>query len=145
MKKNKISNILVTGGAGFIGSALCKELVSQGHQVTSLDNYSNGSSDKGRLLEREDKGRKKNCQTRLSEKDPSEEMIANLRRHPPLTDDFDIADLQLNDPSLRTEKEETYPSLRIKTEPTTGPSLRFQQYQAHDQPQGSHCHDHLFK
>ena len=45
MKNTKKSNILVTGGAGFVGSALCKELVSQGHQVTSLDNYSNGSSD----------------------------------------------------------------------------------------------------
>lgn len=28
-----------------IGSALCHELENQGHQVTSLDNYSNGSSD----------------------------------------------------------------------------------------------------
>jgi UDP-glucose 4-epimerase len=45
MKNTKISNILVTGGAGFVGSALCKELVSQGHQVTCLDNYSNGSFD----------------------------------------------------------------------------------------------------
>ncbi len=37
--------ILVTGGAGFIGSALCHKLENLGHSVTSLDNYSNGSSD----------------------------------------------------------------------------------------------------
>tara|TARA_B110000285_G_scaffold207881_1_gene247605 strand:+ start:4591 stop:5448 length:858 start_codon:yes stop_codon:yes gene_type:complete len=38
-------DILVTGGAGFIGSALCKELRSAGHDVTCLDNYHAGSSD----------------------------------------------------------------------------------------------------
>jgi len=36
--------ILVTGGAGFIGSHLCEELVKNSHQVTSLDNYSTGST-----------------------------------------------------------------------------------------------------
>lgn len=35
--------ILVTGGAGFVGSHLCERLVSVGHQVISLDNYSMGS------------------------------------------------------------------------------------------------------
>lgn len=35
--------ILVTGGAGFIGSTLCKRLVEDGHQVLSLDNYFTGS------------------------------------------------------------------------------------------------------
>jgi len=35
-------NILVTGGAGFIGSNLIKKLVSEGHRVVSLDNYSTG-------------------------------------------------------------------------------------------------------
>jgi UDP-glucose 4-epimerase len=35
--------ILVTGGAGFIGSHLCEDLVLTGHEVTSLDNYSTGS------------------------------------------------------------------------------------------------------
>jgi UDP-glucose 4-epimerase len=35
--------ILVTGGAGFIGSQLCARLVALGHDVVSLDNYSAGS------------------------------------------------------------------------------------------------------
>ena len=34
--------ILVTGGAGFIGSNLIHELVSQGYKVTSIDDYSSG-------------------------------------------------------------------------------------------------------
>jgi nucleoside-diphosphate-sugar epimerase len=32
-------NILVTGGAGFIGTNLIKRLLKDGHDVTSLDNY----------------------------------------------------------------------------------------------------------
>ncbi|MFH1427130.1 MAG: NAD-dependent epimerase/dehydratase family protein, partial [Patescibacteria group bacterium] len=38
-----MSKILVTGGAGFIGSHLCEELVKQGNVVISLDNYFTGS------------------------------------------------------------------------------------------------------
>ena len=34
--------ILVTGGAGFIGMNLIKRLVSEGHDVVSLDDYSTG-------------------------------------------------------------------------------------------------------
>ena len=34
--------ILVTGGAGFIGSNLIKKLVSEGHEVVSIDDYSTG-------------------------------------------------------------------------------------------------------
>lgn len=37
--------ILVTGGAGFVGSHLCKQLVHEGHQVISLDNYFTGTKD----------------------------------------------------------------------------------------------------
>lgn len=35
--------ILVTGGAGFIGSHLCERLVKEGNKVISLDNYFTGS------------------------------------------------------------------------------------------------------
>jgi UDP-glucose 4-epimerase len=34
--------ILVTGGAGFIGSHLCERLVSDGHTVTAVDDFSTG-------------------------------------------------------------------------------------------------------
>jgi len=34
--------ILVSGGAGFIGSHLCERLISDGHTVTAIDNFSTG-------------------------------------------------------------------------------------------------------
>ncbi|MEI6970803.1 MAG: NAD-dependent epimerase/dehydratase family protein, partial [bacterium] len=36
------NRILVTGGAGFLGSHLCERLVAQGHDVICLDNYFTG-------------------------------------------------------------------------------------------------------
>ncbi len=38
-----MKKILVTGGAGFIGSHLCKRLLSEGNHVTCLDNLFTGS------------------------------------------------------------------------------------------------------
>jgi len=35
--------ILVTGGAGFIGSHLCERLLNDGHEVISVDNYFTGN------------------------------------------------------------------------------------------------------
>jgi UDP-glucuronate decarboxylase len=43
MKERK--TILVTGGAGFIGSHLCERLLEQGHYVIALDNFFSGSKD----------------------------------------------------------------------------------------------------
>jgi UDP-glucuronate decarboxylase len=37
--------VLVTGGAGFLGSHLCERLVAQGHDVLCVDNYFTGRKD----------------------------------------------------------------------------------------------------
>ena len=38
-----MKRILITGGAGFIGSHLCKKLLDEGNEVICLDNYFTGS------------------------------------------------------------------------------------------------------
>lgn len=38
-------NVLVSGGAGFIGSHLCDALLERGHRVTCLDNFLTGSAE----------------------------------------------------------------------------------------------------
>jgi len=40
-----MKRVLVTGGAGFIGSHLCEKLLNQGHEVICLDNYFTGRRD----------------------------------------------------------------------------------------------------
>ena len=43
MKEDNKLRILVTGGAGFIGSHLCERLLGQGHDVLCLDNFYTGT------------------------------------------------------------------------------------------------------
>ena len=40
--KGKMGRILVTGGAGFLGSHLCERLLQEGHEVLCVDNYFTG-------------------------------------------------------------------------------------------------------
>lgn len=40
-----MAKVLVTGGAGFIGMNLIKQLVKEGNEVVSLDNYDSGTTD----------------------------------------------------------------------------------------------------
>jgi UDP-glucose 4-epimerase len=43
MHNEKMKRYLGTGGAGFIGSHLCKRLLDAGHHVTCVDNFYNGN------------------------------------------------------------------------------------------------------
>ena len=43
MPVTKPARILVTGGAGFLGSHLCERLVEEGHDVVCLDNFFTGT------------------------------------------------------------------------------------------------------
>lgn len=45
-----MKRILITGGAGFIGSHLCDRLIDEGHDVICLDNYFTGRKDNIRHL-----------------------------------------------------------------------------------------------
>jgi UDP-glucuronate decarboxylase len=40
-----MERVLVTGGAGFLGSHLCERLLAQGHDVLCVDNFFTGSKD----------------------------------------------------------------------------------------------------
>ena len=40
-----MAKILVTGGAGYIGSHTCVELLNSGHEVVVLDNLCNSSEE----------------------------------------------------------------------------------------------------
>jgi UDP-glucuronate decarboxylase len=43
--KDLMKRILVTGGAGFVGSHLCKRLLDEGNEVICLDNYFTGNKE----------------------------------------------------------------------------------------------------
>ncbi len=43
MRNLTSKRILVTGGAGFLGSHLCERLLSEGHEVVCMDNYFTGT------------------------------------------------------------------------------------------------------
>ena len=49
MKNYKDKRILVSGGAGFLGSHLCRNLLSEGHDIICVDNFSTGQ--KSNILE----------------------------------------------------------------------------------------------
>ena len=42
---NSTKRVLVTGGAGFLGSHLCERLLAEGHDVICVDNFFTGTKD----------------------------------------------------------------------------------------------------
>ena len=51
MRDFSCKRILVTGGAGFLGSHLCERLLKEGHEVLCVDNFFTGSKENLRSLE----------------------------------------------------------------------------------------------
>jgi UDP-glucuronate decarboxylase len=43
MKDSSITRVLITGGAGFLGSHLCKRLLQNGRDVLCVDNFYTGT------------------------------------------------------------------------------------------------------
>jgi len=50
MKNYHTKRVLITGGAGFLGSHLCERLLNEGHDVFCLDNFFTGTKDNIRHL-----------------------------------------------------------------------------------------------
>jgi len=50
LQDSNMKRILVTGGAGFIGSHLCEELLNRGNEIICLDNFFTGSKENIRHL-----------------------------------------------------------------------------------------------
>ena len=40
-----MTHVVITGGAGFIGSHLCERYLAEGHRVTAVDNLATGKLD----------------------------------------------------------------------------------------------------
>ena len=51
MKKKK-KHFLVTGGMGFIGSAICGLLINQGYKITIFDDGSRGNTNKNKDIKK---------------------------------------------------------------------------------------------
>ena len=84
--------ILVTGGAGFIGSHLCERLVGEGHEVTSLDNYFTGSIFNHISGVRYVTGSTKDIETLI---DPDIEIIYHLGEYSRVEQSFEDVELVL--------------------------------------------------
>ena len=85
-----MKTILVTGGAGFIGSHLCERLVKDGHKVISLDNYFTGSKENHVAGVEYRKGHTKDIEKHVSE---TPDIIYNLG-------EYSRVEISLTEPAL---------------------------------------------
>jgi UDP-glucose 4-epimerase len=69
-------NVLVTGGAGYIGSHTCVELLEAGHQVVILDDFSNSKPEAIRRIQKITKKNCKNYPVNLLHKEGVERVFA---------------------------------------------------------------------
>ncbi|QCS42007.1 UDP-glucuronic acid decarboxylase family protein [Natrinema versiforme] len=70
--------VLVTGGAGFLGSHLCERLLSEGHEVICLDNFGSGRRKNIKEFEDHPSFKVNDRDVRISESLPSVDRIYHL-------------------------------------------------------------------
>jgi len=92
MHEGEKKTILVTGGAGFIGSHLCERLVQDGHTVISLDNYFTGSTDNHVAGVDYREGHTKDIEKHISE---TPDLVYHLGEYPRVEQSFDDIDVVL--------------------------------------------------
>lgn len=85
--------IVVTGGAGFIGSHLCERLVRDGHKVISLDNYFTGSKENHVEGVEYREGHSKDIEKHISE---SPDLIFHLGEYSRVEKSFEEPDIVLD-------------------------------------------------
>ena len=69
--------VLITGGAGFIGSHLCERLADAGHEVLAIDNFATARRDTAEQLA----GRVELVEGSIAERDEVERAFARARPH----------------------------------------------------------------
>ncbi len=82
-------HILVTGGAGFIGSHLIKKLCAQDHKVDAIDNFSAGDITKRREKDIE---KAKNAEVWKSDARDTKVVLYHLRKRNNIADDIPALD-----------------------------------------------------
>lgn len=88
-------HVLVTGGAGFIGSHLCDRLVSEGFQVIAVDNLSNGKIENLSLCKEKKnfKFTKADLKDNLSESLKHSEILYHMAAYPEVRTGYDNPEL----------------------------------------------------
>ena len=90
-----MKKVLVIGGAGFVGSHLCEQLIANGCDVTSYDNYSTGSVDNHISGVRYSRGEAKNINTSFGFR-PDFDTIYHLGEYSRVEQSFDELTKVLN-------------------------------------------------
>ena len=88
-------HVLITGGAGFIGSHLCDRLVSEGLQVVAIDNLSNGKIKNLSLCkeERNFKFTKADLKDNLAENLKHSDTLYHMAAYPEVRTGYDSPEL----------------------------------------------------
>ena len=86
-------SVLLTGGAGFIGSHLCEKLLAEGNEVTCLDNYFTGSKQNIKHLLDNPRNVLGNIEVLIQNKNDEWEKVGEVGETGPIATDIKIVPL----------------------------------------------------